>query len=288
MKIKIIKIKNLMQLSWLLILFSAVPLFAIGQGNTGVMDSNHFLKQFGYPTETIDDIMNATKSDNYAIRHVALEELTKRIGQDAIPTLKIYLSDPKVEVRHRAAHLLGTLGDKSGLEQMRKDLHALAPDNGRPALPEPNMKPRDLKRMEDERNSKYVEALWVSTVLAELGDYSGYELAAELAFTGQLVVQKNQAILTLVEIAKGDERRLKAEGKDPISILCKVAKEEKNISVLRSLTSAAQKLDPNNAILIVETAKSSPVQNEFEQKRNDIILKQIQKTKNKDFNEPNR
>jgi HEAT repeat protein len=219
-----------------------------------------------------------------------LEELTRRIGKEAIPTLQLFLSDPKVEVRHRAAHLLGTLEDKSGLEQMRKDLNELAPDNGRTLPADPNLDERTRKRIENERNSNLVEALWVSKVLAELGDYRGYDLASELAFKGPLGVQRSQAVQVLLEIAKADDATLRKEGKNPVAMLCKIAAEGKDSNAFHILIGGAEKLDPNKSVPILEAAKNTTNLPQLDRKSADIALQKVRNAaakSRKDANEPN-
>jgi len=222
------------------------------------------LQKHGYPSDTPEQIIEATKSESYYVRHIALELLTQRTGKEAIPTLKKALNDPRVEVRERAAHWLGTLGDKSGLEQMRKDLKELAPDNGAPLPPDPNVKdPNEIKEREGKRNLRLYNAIRVARVLAELGDRRGYELAARLALRGQWRQQRFEAIVVLVEIAKTDKAILEAEGIDPISVLCVMAQFEKHTTVFQTLTNlVARNLDDDVAIQILEIAKNSPNQSE--------------------------
>ena len=90
--------------------------------------------------------------------HGELGLLAERDGEKAIPVLKKALADPSPKARWTAADMLGTLNDASGLEQMKKDLKTFSADG---------------KRLE--------HALEVAKVLAELGDISGYELAADSA-----------------------------------------------------------------------------------------------------------
>ena len=169
--------------------------------------------------------------------------LKDRIGTKAIPTLKEALDDQRMEVRWRAAHLLGTLDDKSGLERMRQDLMEFAPNNGAPVPLDPNVTdPNEIKKREDKRNLRLSYALDAATVLAELGDRRGYELAVRMAFEGAWVVQRQKAVQVLVEIAKGDEKILAAEGKDPVIFLCIVAEFEKNRGVFRKLDACVKSL----------------------------------------------
>jgi hypothetical protein len=225
------------------------------------------LQKKGYHTDTPEQIIRATKSESYYVRYIALELLTQRIGKKAIPTLKEALNDERVEVRWRAAHWLATLRDKSGLEQMRKDLKEFAPDSGAPVPPDPNVvDPNEIKEREGKRNARLCDALEVARVLAELGDRRGYELATTMALLGPWEAQRYRAVWTLVEIAKADKPTLQAEGTDPILILCVIAESEKNIDVFEVLTNlVAKNLDDDIAIRVLEIAKNSP--NQLEEAR---------------------
>lgn len=245
-----------------------------------LMDPASNLQQLGYPTDTAEQILAATKSESYFVRHQALEVLTKRIGKEAIPTLKLFLADPKVEVRTRAAHFLGTLGDKSGLEQMRKDLKDLAPHNGVPLPLDPNEDPETAKKKQARRNSDLVEALRVAKVLAELGDHRGYKLATGMALDGPLSVQRSEAVFVLVEIAKTDKKILSTQGIDPVSVLCKMAESERGQVPFGILVNLAhEKLDPDIAVRILEIAKNSQNQSETRRRAAQIILDQVKAKK---------
>jgi len=143
------------------------------------LDRAGVLQELGYPTDTTEQIIEATRNESYPVRFLALELLAERIEKEAIPTLKGALDDARMEVRWRAAHLLGTLGDNSGLEQMQQDLKEFAPNNGAPVPPDPNViDPNEIKEREDKRNLRLYYGLHAAKVLAELGDRRGYELAA--------------------------------------------------------------------------------------------------------------
>lgn len=244
----------------MLIAFLLASMTLIAKGSISRPDKKVILEHYGYSTDTPEQIIEATKSENYVVRLTALELLTQRIGTGAIPTLIGALSDPEFEVRWRAAHLLGTLDDKSGLEQMRKDLKELAPKNGAPLPPDPNVTdPNEIKEREGKRNLRLYDALRAAKVLAELGDRRGYELAARMALEGSWRLQRYEAILTLIEIAKAGETALRAEGLDPVFILCAVAESEKDNHVIYLLTNQVRiNLDDDAAIRILEIAKNSP------------------------------
>lgn len=87
------------------------------------------LQRKGFSTDTPGQIIEAAKSESYFVRYIALRLLTDRTGKEA-------LNDPHVKVRWTAAHLLGTLGDKSGSECMQLDFAELVPRNGAPKYTE--------------------------------------------------------------------------------------------------------------------------------------------------------
>ncbi|NIP28292.1 MAG: hypothetical protein GWN94_08310 [Phycisphaerae bacterium] len=244
----------------MLIVFLLVSIALIVKGTTiSSPDKKALLEHYGYSANTPEQIIEATKSENYVVRLTALELLTQRTGEKAIPILKGSLNDLEFEVRWRAAHLLGTLDDKGGLERMRQDLREFAPNNGAPVPSDPNLvDPNEIKEQEGKRNLRLYNALRAAKVLAELGDRRGYELAAGMALEGSWVLQRYEAIFTLIEIAKAGETVLQAELLDPVFILCAVAESEKNEHVIYLLTNQVQKnLDDDTAIQIIEAAKNS-------------------------------
>jgi len=237
------------------------------------------LQEKGYSTDTPEQIIEATKSESYYTRYIALELLTQRIGKEAIPTLKESLNDPKIQVRWRAAHWLGTLGDKSGLERMRQDLRELAPNNGAPVPMDPNVTdPNEVKKREGKRNLRLSYALGVARVLAELGDRQGYTLAARMALDGAWGAQRMDAVYGLVEIAKADPNTLAAEGRDPASILCAMADSEKNQTVFSTLTSSVKKLGGDIAVRVLERASVSPHQSD---KMRNVAKRSLEKVRAK-------
>lgn len=248
---------------YILILLILSLIVSISQGESITINRAKILQELGFPTDTTEQIIEASQSEGYFARVIALELLTERIGKEAIPELKDALDDPKMEVRWRAAHLLGTLGDKSGLGQMQKDLIEFAPNNGLPVLYDPNVTdPNKVKKQEDKRNLRVYYALSAARVLAELGDRRGYDLAKIMALDGAWEAQRQKAIHVLVEIAKVDESILASEDKDPVLYLCAMAQKEKNRAVFGTLTSAVLKLERNIAERVLESALDSPYQTE--------------------------
>lgn len=245
-------------LKHVLILLLLMLVASISESTVMPVDKAKFLQNRGYSTDTPEQLINATKSEGYVVRYMALDLLTARIGKDAIPFLKKSLNDPKIYVRCTAAHLLGTLGDKSGVVQMKQDLEELAPNNGKFLPPDPNLPEEESERRITKWNYGLVDALQAAKVLAELGDYSGYELATRMVIEGSLPDQKWRAISALVEMAKADESLLYSKSVDPVFVLKAVAETEKQEGAFYVLINLCQKeLKYNNAIEILEVARNS-------------------------------
>jgi hypothetical protein len=225
------------------------------------------LQKHGYSTDTPEQVIVATKSESYSVRFMALELLTDYIAKDAIPVLKQFLNDPHITVRWHTAHLLGTLGDKSGLEQMQEDFEELAAKGTAPLPADPNMDPDMRERIENERRIALYDALEVAKVLAELGDRQGYRLATKAATKSTWEPHRDKAIYVLAEIAKADPNILSAEGKDPVSILCAMAESEKSPYIFSKINYSAAKLPYDKAMRILNKAKISP--NQSQEKRNE-------------------
>lgn len=224
------------------------------------------LQAKGYPSDSLEQVLKAAKSEDYIVRYVALGLYAQRAGQDkAISKLKEALSDPKVEVRWHAAHWLGRLGSKSGLEQMQQDFKKLTIDStdlmhsGSNTVKEPSA----MEQCEGKNNCNLDNALDVARVLAELGDRRGYRLAVRMALESNLSEQRYRAVTALVEIAKTDNTILKVEDIKPVSMLCTVAKVERNVDVFYKLVNLVtetwklKNLNGDIAIQILETAKDS-------------------------------
>lgn len=219
------------------------------------------LKKHGYPSDTQEQIIEAaTKAESYYVRFVALELLTQRVGKESIPTLRNALNDAEFEVRWRAAHLLGMLGDKSGGERMSQDLKEFAPDEGAPAPSELNtLDPNEIKKHESKKNLRLYNATVAARVLAELGDRRGYRLSVLMALAGPWKLQQYEAIRCLVEMSKTDKKILQAEGLDPITVLCAVGASQKDIDILRILAGyVVAELETDVSSLILTIAKDSP------------------------------
>ena len=229
------------------------------EGSVPTIDLAGLLQSKGYPADTPEQIIEATRSRSYFVRYIALKLLTQRTGEKTIPMLKEALNDTRMEVRWRAAHLLGTLDDKSGLERMRRDLKEFAPKNGEPVPPDPNAThAREKKQRERNRNLRLGYAIHAAKVLAELGDRRGYELAVRMALNGPQTYHRVRAIPVLVEIAKTSKKVLVRENKDPEFILCAIAESEKDQRMFNVLTSSVERLGGDIAVRILERAIDSP------------------------------
>jgi hypothetical protein len=260
-----------------IIIISIALLSYVGsvQANVVPPDIARILQEHGYPADTPEQIIEATKSESHFVRYIALELLTQRMAEKAIPTLKESLNDPELIVRWEAAHWLGTLGDKSGLGQMRKDFAELELQATMHLPDDPNMDTDTRERFENQKNMALHDALDVARVLAELDDRRGYQLAARMALEGQPLLHRYGAIYVLTEIAKADPNTLAAEGIDPASVLCAMAESEKDPIVFSTLTSSTEKLPPDIAVRVLERAVKSTHQPQKHLKVARIILVKV-------------
>jgi dienelactone hydrolase len=168
--------------------------------------------------------------------HGELGLLAERDGKKAIPILKKALVDTNPKVRWAAADMLDSLNDASGLEQMKKDLKTFSFDG------------RHLEH-----------ALEVAKVLAQMGDISGYELAADSAANGTTPGQRWRAAVVLAHIANTDKTTLQTAGMDPIAALKTMAAAEKNEGVFFVFVDQVHKIlkDRTDMIDIFAIAKES-------------------------------
>ena len=87
-------------------------------------------------------------------------------------------------------------------------------------------------------------------------------MAATVALEGKLAIQRTDAILALGRMAAADEAALRAEGIDPVTVLCAVAESETDVVPFRILRSVASKLDKDRATRVLQVAASNPFQAE--------------------------
>ncbi|MFC1633421.1 HEAT repeat domain-containing protein [Planctomycetota bacterium] len=257
------------------------------------------LQAKGYKTDTPEQIIEATQSSSYTARYKALVLLTERIGKQAIQTLKKSLSDPKLKVRWTAAHLLKTVGDTSGLEQMQKDFDVLVPDGNFEFVLDPNATEKKIRDQWGKWALRSIEALEVAKVLAELGDTRGYKLAATIVMYEHVEVTKGgfielsamdgngaldwhrfKALMVLIEIAKMDKEKLKRENINPLVLLKAIAASEKHRSTFNILTNQVKlQLPKEDAIEILEIAKNNQHQSESTRRGCQFALQRIKSTK---------
>jgi pimeloyl-ACP methyl ester carboxylesterase len=159
--------------------------------------------------------------------HGSVGLLAERDGAEAIPILKNSLVDPDAKVRWAAADMLATLNDASGLDAMKKDLRAFSSQAG-----------------------QLEHALEVARVLAQLGDISGYELAADLAANGKTYGQRWRAAVVLAHLANADDTTLKTAGIDPVGVLKTMAAEEKHEGVFFVFIDQLHKILQNRTDMI--------------------------------------
>lgn len=247
------------------------------------------LQRKGFSTDTPGQIIEATKSQSYFVRYVALRLLTDRTGKESVATLKEALNDPHVKVRLNASHLLGTLGDKSGSERMKLDFAELVPRNGAPDPADPNIveDTKALERWKKHRLYRISRALEVAKVMAELGDRSGYVLAAREGVENPLGANRTRAVEVLAEIAKTDEAILSAEGKDPVTVLCVMAESEEHFFIFRRIITFATQLGGTRGVLILEKAKDNPHQAEKELRMTMLLLDGLKEKMKTPDNDPN-
>lgn len=210
-----------------------------------------FLEQLGYSSDTKEDLLHLTQSDSSFVRSQALELLAERYPEESVPIIKEFVTDPSLEVRWRAARFLNNLGDSSGLKQMQQDYHILtAPHLNEKKFTED---PNDLDAAsERKRNADFYQAVNVALVLAELGDFQGYDLIETMAIDGSSIGQRRRAIMHLIDVAKIDASVLARHQVDPIGVLCMVGKHEIdqiNVNILVNLSQKNLSLETSDLIL---------------------------------------
>jgi hypothetical protein len=219
------------------------------------------LQQGGYQTDTSEGIISATKSKSSFERHIALELLAERSPKEAINVLKQSLNDEAITVRRAAAHLLGTLGDKSGLEQMQKDFEEFIPKEEEPNDPNILKDSKKLEKWKATQDWYAGTALEIGKVLAEYGDFRAYELAVKEGLSDASSATKSRSAVVLGEIGKRASGRLK---EDAVAVLCRMAESEKAPTVFREVWRMADEIGGGVEIQILEKAISNPHQAEKE------------------------
>jgi len=218
------------------------------------------VRRKGYDVNDINKLRLAATDASIGVRQDALIVATHRHGQEAIPILVRALDDPWSLVRCTAARMLGVLGNNSGLGRMREDMVELTipeqkegPSKGE----DRNGQPRRLTPQS--KDHRLYDALEAAEVLAEFGDSSGYELAAQAALQSRYGPVRIPAVVVLAKISRIDEDTLKAKGYDPEAVLLQVVESDKEPSVLGMVANCAMshmKLEAK--IRILDAVERSP------------------------------
>jgi len=236
------------------------------------------LKKEGFSIETKEGLIKATKDRAY-IRGIALSVLTARFPNESAPVLKEALNDESLLNRIEAAHLLGTLGDKSGLEQMQKDFTILLPRNGEEKPEDPNIAkdPEALENWEKNKRWRISKGLEVALVLAELGDYRGYNLASRQVKEGAYAAIRYRATDVLAQIAQLDDDILKSKMMDPVGALSAAVKDEEERTAYIAIVMAAEKIKSKKGEKILEAAEKNTKMADFDIRRVKSSLNRIKK-----------
>jgi hypothetical protein len=235
----------------------------VSQGSRPKLDPQAVaaLRHYGYSSRSTKDLALAYKSNITYIRLLAVDLLIERGGREAIPILRSALRDVEFMIRWRAAHWLGTQGDKSGLETMRWDMYAFSRAVDRQPPPfDPNWPSHsdDVILRGSSKDLQLSYAAMAATVMAELGDPCGYSVAVKAAKEGELRTARSEAVKCLVEIATFGKDCLKAGGMDPVSELSAVAEaEQDDLVVMELLASVRTLLDADTALQILRHARNA-------------------------------
>jgi len=218
------------------------------------------VRRKGYDVNDIDKLRIAATDASNGVRQDALVVLTHRHGQQAIPILMRALNDPWSLVRCTAARMLGVLGNNSGLERMRKDMVELAsPEQKGDSSESKDTNGQPKRLFPQSKEQRFYDALEATEVLADFGDSSGYDMAAQAALQNTRGPGRLLAIVVLAKIRKIDEATLKAKGYDPEAVLLQVVESEPAPIVLRRVAECAMShMKPESQIRILEAIARSP------------------------------
>jgi hypothetical protein len=177
-----------------------------------------------YNINDINDLKRAAISGEFPDRVSAYHILTLNFGSKAIPILQGCLDktdNAYNSERTRIARYLALLGDKSGLERLRKEITALTnydkETNSQTIKSDSNKKetpPLGIKTKE----ARIARCLEYAHVLAEFGDSFGYELAVK-ATSDKSSSKKVHAANILTNLSRLDKAEQKARGIDPEAAL---------------------------------------------------------------------
>ena len=218
-----------------------------------VRSKEGLLTRQGYDVNNLEAIKRATTDSMSIMRQCALHLLTYHIREQAIPSLKIGLRDVDPRVRAASAGLLGALGDLSGLEVMRRDLAELPkPDKDKEATGTSPMTPSDKPLILRSENGRLRCALGAAYVLAQFGDTSGYQLAAQNALKNADVSLRTKSISILTELGRLGKATLQARACDPEGVLLAAAESETDSHALECIASSSGKMSPESRLRILE------------------------------------
>ncbi len=217
----------------------------------GPMVYEGIVKSSGFDPNNIEDIKRAAMEDfnrpartnTYILRDAAITLLVYKIDKESISELKKSLNDSFPYVRSTAAGYLGLLGDKSGLEIMRKDMEELTKDNAEfektyyKSYPSQKTMPLTLKT----KGNRTLMALKAAQVLAENGDISCYKFALQKAVVERSGYRRDQAVRVLTALALALDHK---ETFDPNSgfpeVIILDAEKEKNPLIIDQIIGFAR------------------------------------------------
>jgi hypothetical protein len=219
------------------------------------------LRAAGYDVNSVEDLRRAMKDGDTGVREYAPILLAYKTGREAIPILKQSLDDSSLRIRCKVARVMGILGDLSGLERMRKDLARLTKEQPKKDVPktEPIALAKDESLYTRSKDGQLSLALKPALVLAEFGDSSGYQIAAEAAVQNKFGAIRADAIAVLAELGRIDQATLQARGLNPEAVLLVVAESETDPFLLECLHGCVRgRMRPVSAIKILEKIEQSP------------------------------
>lgn len=228
-----------------------------------IIPYQYILEKAGHNVNDINDIKHVAAIDGNSIRMYAIIFLTQKIGTESISILKQAIDDVDPLTRCTAARLLGFLGDRSGLERMKKDMEELS-QGGYDRISKESIANRPKGPITLNYKVLRLEAaLNAAKVLAEFGDTSGFKLAADNAIVGKSKSHRSAAIEILSELARLDKSTLEQKGIFPEKVLLDVIEKESDSIQITSIILYAKNFmnsETGNKILekIRQSSRFSP------------------------------
>jgi hypothetical protein len=200
------------------------------------------LERRGYSVQSFEGLCSVMDSQSFYDRKVAIQLLGLCYPQQSIPVFKTRLSDPHITVRIMAAHYLGVQGDKTGLDQMRKDFDQFLQSGTKSADPkQPSSKALPGENLNGQQLGWCLD---VANVLAELGDNQGFELAAATLLKSSFAASRSRAVKVLAQITLNRDKQKTPDTNDPIPILCQAVEKEDRSTVYRDILQETKCLKP--------------------------------------------